>query len=50
MWIAILLRKDPYTYVALVDLMAGWPADKMWVELEIFKIPYRLNYSDFYYV
>ena len=27
----------------------GRLADKMWVKVEIFKIPYRLNYLDFYY-
>ena len=30
--------------------LASWLADEMWVEVEIFKIPYRLNYLDFYYV
>ena len=28
----------------------GRLADEMWVEVKIFKIPYGLNYSDFYYV
>ena len=35
----------------LVGLMAGrlagWLADEMWVDFKIFKILYRLNYSDF---
>ena len=30
--------------------LAGWLADEMRVQVEIFKIAYRLNYSDFYYV
>ena len=29
---------------------AGWLADEMGVDFEIFKILYRLNYSDFYFV
>ena len=36
--------------LALVGLTANWLADKMWVEVEFLKVPYRLNYSDFYYV
>ena len=26
--------------------LAGWLADEMWVEIEIFKILYKLSYSD----
>ena len=26
-------------------MLAGWLADEMQVEVEIFKVPYRLNYS-----
>ena len=45
-------------HLALVGLMAGrqagwlagWLEDEMQVEVEIFKIPYRLTYSDFYHV
>ena len=33
-------------HLALVGLMA----DEMWVEIKIFKIPYKFNYSDFYCV
>ena len=29
--------------------LAGWLADKMWVDLEIFKILFRLNHLDFYF-
>ena len=36
--------------LVLVGLKAGWLADETWVEVKIFKIPYRLNYSDFYHV
>ena len=28
--------------------LAGWLADEMRVEVEIFKLPYRLKYLDFY--
>ena len=34
----------------LLGLMAGRQADKMWVRFKTFKILYRLNYSDFYFV
>ena len=27
--------------------LAGWLADEMWVEIEIFKILHKLNYSDY---
>ena len=30
--------------------LAGWLADEMWVDFKIFKILYRLNYLDFYFV
>ena len=28
----------------------GRVADEMWVQVKFFKIPYRLNYPDFYYI
>ena len=34
----------------LVGLTAGWLADEMRVDFKIFKILYKLNYSDFYLV
>ena len=34
--------------LALVDLIAGWLADEMRVDFEIFKILYRPNYLYFY--
>ena len=30
--------------------LAGWLVDEVQTEVEIFKIPYGLNYLDFYYV
>ena len=30
--------------------LAGRLTNETWVEVAIFKIPYRLNYLDFYYV
>ena len=33
--------------LALVGLTAGWPADEMRVEIEIFKILYKVNYFVF---
>ena len=35
--------------LVLVGLTTGWPADKMRVEIKIFKILYKLNYSDCYF-
>ena len=35
--------------LALVGLTAGWLAEEMRVEIEIFKILYKLNYSDCYF-
>ena len=29
---------------------AGWLADEIWLDFEILKILYRLNYLDFYFV
>ena len=34
----------------LVGLIAGWLADEMWVDFKTFKIFYRLNYLDFYFL
>ena len=36
--------------LVLVGLTAGWQADETQLDYEIFKIPYRLNYLDFYFV
>ena len=38
------------SYSRLAGWLAGWLADEMRVDFKIFKILYRLNYSDFYYV
>ena len=35
---------------SLVDLKAGREADEIRVDFEIFKLLYRLNYSDLYFV
>ena len=40
------------TIISMVEvgLTAGWMADEMQVDFENFKILYRLNYSDFYFI
>ena len=38
------------SYSRQAGWLAGWLADEMWVDFKIFKILYRLNYSDFYFV
>ena len=37
-------------HLALVDFVAGRLADEIELDFEIFKILYRLNYLDFYFV
>ena len=49
-WTVILLRKNWTHTPSAVGLMAHWLADKMRVRVEILKILYRSNYSDFCYV
>ena len=48
-WIAILLRNN-WTHTPSASGSYSRLADEMLVEVEFFKIPYRLNYPDFYYV
>ena len=38
------------SYGRLAGWLAGWQADEMLVDFKIFKILYKLNYSDFYFV
>ena len=49
-----IVRKTGPMLLPLVGLtagwLAGWLADEMRVDFEIFKILYRLNYLDFYFV
>ena len=45
-----IVRKTGPMLLPLVGLMAGWLADEMRVSFKNFKILYRLNYSDFYFV
>ena len=39
-----------WTHTPSTSGSCGRLADEMWVEVEFFKILYRLNYSDFYYI
>ena len=46
----ILREKTGPLHLALVGLTAGRQADEIRLDFEILKIPYRLNYLDFYFV
>ena len=45
-----LWEKTGLPHLALVCLTAGWLADEMQLDFEIFTILYRLNYLDFYFL
>ena len=37
-------EKNWTLHLVLVGLMAGWQADEIWLDFEIFKVLYKLNY------
>ena len=49
-WLPSLWEKPGPMHLALMNLMAGWHADKIGMSCKIFKIPYKLNYLDFYFI
>ena len=50
MQLPFLWEKTGPPHLALVDLKAGRLADEIWLDFEIFKILYRLNYLEFHFV
>ena len=51
MSISFIMRQNwacPPTAIMSYGWQAGRQADEMWIDFEFFKIPCRLNYSDFY--
>ena len=47
---AFLVKRTGPICLALVNVIAGRPADEIWMDFKIFKTFHRLNYLDFYFV